>query len=170
MLPILGFEVFQSEFIWGTMGRMKSYCKTLPEPSDNPSSTPSNIPSDVPSNVPSDGPSNIPSLKPSMIPILSPSTIPSSNPSHEPSDEPTQFPSRLPSDSPSADPSKSPSVYPIVEVSYNFPSTKTNQFVHGLCVLGSTNIEATSSFSNLEYILRFKVLEKVQNYGITGAI
>jgi len=37
------------------------------------------------------------------------------------------------------------------EMSFTFPSTQTSQFVHGLCVMDATNIEATSSFSNLEY-------------------
>jgi len=37
------------------------------------------------------------------------------------------------------------------ETSFTFPSTQTSEFVHGLCVMGATNLEATSSFSNLEY-------------------
>jgi len=40
---------------------------------------------------------------------------------------------------------------PIVDVSYTFPYVKTGQFVHGLCVLGATNVEANSSFSGLKY-------------------
>jgi len=157
LLPEQGFTASAGTFIYYPKynGGMKSYCKTY-DPSDIPSLTPSlipsskpsNIPSDVPSYVPSDDPSDIPSWQPSMIPSVHPSSIPSSNPSNEPSDEPTQFPSSLPSNILGV--SVSPSINSF-GFTFQFPATETFDFTHALCVIGTSNVQASSTYSNLFY-------------------
>ena len=37
------------------------------------------------------------------------------------------------------------------DISFSFPPTSTNQFVHGLCVMGASYAEATSTNTNLSY-------------------
>ena len=36
-------------------------------------------------------------------------------------------------------------------ISYNFPADNTNQFVHGLCAMGASHVQATSTDPNLTY-------------------
>ena len=36
-------------------------------------------------------------------------------------------------------------------ISYNFPADGTNQFVHGLCTMGASHVQATSTDPNLTY-------------------
>ena len=38
-------------------------------------------------------------------------------------------------------------------INFSFPTTRTNQFVHGLCVMGATFAEATSTNAGLKYTM-----------------
>ena len=87
VLPNDRFEI-SDEFTWSDSnysGRMRSYCKTLPEP---------------------------------------------------PTAAPTQSPTRE-----------------ALSLFYNFPPVQTNQFVHGICVMGAKYAEATSTDPELTYTL-----------------
>ena len=53
---------------------------------------------------------------------------------------------------PTAAPSFSPTRTP-GDVTYEFPPVGTSQFVHGLCVMGASYAEATSTDPNLTYTL-----------------
>ena len=36
-------------------------------------------------------------------------------------------------------------------ISYNFPTDNTNEFVHGICAMGASRVQATSTDPNLTY-------------------
>merc|ERR1719242_3026466 len=58
---------------------------------------------------------------------------------------PTTMPSSVPTSAPSQ------TLPPTDSVSFTFPPTTTSQFVHGLCVMGASFAEATSTNAGLSY-------------------
>ena len=80
----------------------------------------------------------------SKCPIIDPSSIPSATPSTLPSFMPSDVPSHVPSDVPSDSLPRT--------CSFDFPDVGTEEFVHGLCVLGASSAKASSNSPVLTYI------------------
>ncbi len=125
---------------------MRSYCKTLsvapspPSPDTrSPTLSPTLGPTVAPSPVPTPSTTLTHPKRPTLTPTNSQTLTPTNSPTLTPtSKNPTQAPTKAPS----------PDAF---NLSYTFPKVTTSQFVHGLCVLGASEAQATSDDPQLTY-------------------
>ena len=77
-------------------------------------------------------------------------SAPTASPTGSTTKSPTMAPTRPPTKSPTMSPTKSPTGTAF-DISYVFPEVDTNEFVHGICVLGASDAGATSTDPDLTY-------------------